>query len=78
MGTFADTANVNYRLSLPMKDNKVPFFIFLLRETNGRLPFLFSVYSKETEVAVFLQFSFPYIFTYSNDSIYIYLYLYIC
>jgi hypothetical protein len=43
MGTFADTANVNYRLSLPMKDNKVPFFIFLLRETNRRLPFLFSV-----------------------------------
>ncbi len=28
MGTFADTANVDYRLSLPTKENKLPFYVF--------------------------------------------------
>jgi hypothetical protein len=37
MGTFAETANVDYGLSLPTKENKLPF----------------PVSSRRTEVAVF-------------------------
>jgi hypothetical protein len=53
MGTFADTANVDYRLSIATKENKLPFFIFSLQKTKASLPFPFSVCSKLTEVAVF-------------------------
>jgi hypothetical protein len=37
---------------LPTKENKLPFSFFCLQKTNGGLSFLFSVRSKQTEVAV--------------------------
>jgi hypothetical protein len=36
---------------LPTNKNKLPFFRFRLRQTNGKLPFPFSICSKQTEVA---------------------------
>jgi hypothetical protein len=39
---------------VPTKENKNPFFCFRLQQTNGSLPFPFSVCIKQKEVAVFL------------------------
>jgi hypothetical protein len=44
-GTFSEIAIVNYRLPFADQGNKLPFSVCL--------PFLFSVCSKQTEVAVF-------------------------
>jgi hypothetical protein len=46
MGTFADTANVDY-----LKQTSV--FRFRLQETNENLSLPFSVCSEQTEIAVF-------------------------
>jgi hypothetical protein len=43
MGTFADTANVDYRLLLADQGKQTFVFRFLLQTTNGSLPFPFSV-----------------------------------
>jgi hypothetical protein len=53
MGTFAETAVVNYSLSFADQGNKTS--VFRLQQTNGKksLPFPFYVCSKQTAVAVF-------------------------
>jgi hypothetical protein len=56
MGTFAETAIVNHRSSFA-KRTKV--FRFCLQQTNGSLLFPFFC-SKQTEVAVFRSFRFPF------------------
>jgi hypothetical protein len=56
MGAFAETVFIDYRLlfiviaDLP---KQMYFFHVHLLQTNGNLPFLFSVCSKQVEVAVF-------------------------
>jgi hypothetical protein len=57
MDTFAETAIVNYRLSFvdQGKTNfSFPFSVFCLQQTNGFfcLPFLFSICSKQTKIAI--------------------------
>jgi hypothetical protein len=55
MGTFADTANIDQRLSLPTKENKIPFAFcrkqtevsvsaFHMQQTHGSCPFPLAVY----------------------------------
>jgi hypothetical protein len=58
MGTFAETAIIDYRLSCA--DQGKQTFVFLLRfqQTNIRLPFPLSVCSKQTEVIIFCWFRF--------------------
>jgi hypothetical protein len=50
MGTFAETAIVDYRWSFVDQGKKSYAFRFRLQQTNGGLPFPFSVCSKQTEV----------------------------
>jgi hypothetical protein len=52
MGTFAETAIVDYRHHFPTKDK---LFHFRLQQTNGSLPlpFPFLVYSKQMEIVVY-------------------------
>ncbi len=61
MGTFAETANVDYRLLLANQGKQTSFFRFRSQKTNGSLPFPFSC--KQTEVAIFqmvvCRFRFP-------------------
>jgi hypothetical protein len=45
MDTFADTANVDYRISFADQENKLPFSVIGLQKTNGSLPFPFSLSS---------------------------------
>jgi hypothetical protein len=52
MGTFATTAIVDYRLSFANQQKRTSVFRVRLQQTNGSLPFPFSVCSKQTEVAV--------------------------
>jgi hypothetical protein len=59
MPTFADTANVNYRLSFANQGKQTFIFHFRLQQTDKSLPFPFSVGSKQTKVAVFHYFCFP-------------------
>jgi hypothetical protein len=59
MGTFAETANGDYR-SLFTRQGKITS-VFRLQKTNGSLPLLFSVCSKQMEVAFFCWFRFPHI-----------------
>jgi hypothetical protein len=54
MGTYAETAIVDYHLSFAAQGKQTSVFCFLLQQTSGSLPFPFSVCSKQTEVAVFL------------------------
>jgi hypothetical protein len=51
MGTFAETAIVDYVYRLPTKENKFRFVPFA--ETTRSLPFPLSICSKQTEVAIF-------------------------
>jgi hypothetical protein len=52
MGTFAETAIVYYCLLFAEgKENSA--FRSRLQQTNGSLPFLFSICSKQTDVAVY-------------------------
>jgi hypothetical protein len=53
MGTFAETAIVDYHLSFAGQGKRTPIFRFCLQQTSGSLPFMFSVCSKQTEIAVF-------------------------
>jgi hypothetical protein len=53
MGTFAETANINYRLSFADQRKQISIFRFCLQKTNGSLPFPFSACSKQMEVVVF-------------------------
>jgi hypothetical protein len=52
MGTFAETAIIDYRLSFADLGKETSVLRFRLQQTNGSLLFAFSVYSKQTEVAV--------------------------
>jgi hypothetical protein len=53
MGTFAETAIVNYHLSFADQGNQTSVFRFRLQQTNESFPFPFSVNSKKMKVAVF-------------------------
>jgi hypothetical protein len=53
MGTFAETAIVDYRLSFADIGKQTTVFRFRLLETNTRLPFPLSVFSIETGVTIF-------------------------
>jgi hypothetical protein len=53
MGTFAETASIDYRYHHLPTRKQTPVFRFLLEQTNESLPFPFSAGSKQTEVAVF-------------------------
>jgi hypothetical protein len=44
---------------LPNKQTN-SIFHFSFQQTNGRLPFSFSVYNKQMEAAIFYQFRFPF------------------
>jgi hypothetical protein len=48
MDTFAETAIVDYRLSFADQGKQTSVFLFYLQQTNGSLPFLLSVSSKQT------------------------------
>jgi hypothetical protein len=52
MGTLAETANVDYRLSFADQGKQTSVFRFRLQQTNGSFPFPFSVCNKQIEVAV--------------------------
>jgi hypothetical protein len=53
MGTFSETAIVDYRLSFADQRKQTTVFRFRLRQTKGSLPFTLSVFRKQTEVVVF-------------------------
>jgi hypothetical protein len=53
MGTFAETAIVDYCLSFAEQGKQTSVLRFRSQQTNGILPFLFSVCSKQMEVTVF-------------------------
>jgi hypothetical protein len=50
-GTFTEKENVDYRLPLADQENQTS--VFRLPKTNGSLPFLFSVFSRQMELAIF-------------------------
>jgi hypothetical protein len=50
---FAETAIADYRLSSADQGEQTSVFHFRLQQTNGSLPFQFSICRKQTEVAVF-------------------------
>jgi hypothetical protein len=50
MGMFAETAIVVYRLSFAGQGKQSSVFCFRLQQINGSLPFLFSVFSEQTDV----------------------------
>jgi hypothetical protein len=52
MGTFAETAIVDYRLSFAEQGKKTSVFRFYLQQTNGSLSFPFFVCRKQKEIAV--------------------------
>jgi hypothetical protein len=60
MVTFAEKTIVDYRLSFADKGKKTFVFRFHYQLTNASLQFQFFVCSKQTEVAVFHQFHFPF------------------
>jgi hypothetical protein len=53
VGTFAETAIVDYRLSFDDQRKQTAGLLYCLKQTNRSLPSLFSVCSKQTEVAIF-------------------------
>jgi hypothetical protein len=56
MGTFAETANVDYRSTFADQGKQTSIFLF--HKNKGSLPFLFSVCSEQTKVSVLRQFQF--------------------
>jgi hypothetical protein len=52
MDTFAETTIVDYRLSIADQGKKTPVFSFRLKQTNGSLPFPFSICSEQTKVTI--------------------------
>jgi hypothetical protein len=59
MGILAETAIVNHRSSFANKGKKFSVFRFRVQQTNGSLLFPFFC-SKQTEVAIFRSFRFPF------------------
>jgi hypothetical protein len=57
MGTFAETAIVDYRLLFADQGKQTFVFRFHLQQTKGSLPFPFSICSKQREVC---HFRFPF------------------
>jgi hypothetical protein len=53
MGMLAETAIVDYHLSFADQGKQNSVFRFSLQQTKGSLLFLFSVCSRQTEIAVF-------------------------
>jgi hypothetical protein len=53
MGTFAETAIVDYHLSFTNQGKQTPIFHFALQQTSRSLSFPFTVCNKQTEVAIF-------------------------
>jgi hypothetical protein len=52
MGTFAETAIVDYHLLFADQGKQTSIFRFCFQQSNRSLPFLTFVCSKQTEVAV--------------------------
>jgi hypothetical protein len=50
---FAETAIIDNQLSFADQGKQTSLFLFYLQQTNGSLPVLFSICSKQSEVAVF-------------------------
>jgi hypothetical protein len=59
MGTFSKTAIIVLFITYRLRKTKV-HYCFRLQQTNGSLPFLFSVFRKQTKVAVLCKFRFPF------------------
>jgi hypothetical protein len=53
MGTFAKTAILNYLVLFANQGKQTSVFRFRLQQTNGSFPFMFSVCSRQMEIAVF-------------------------
>jgi hypothetical protein len=53
MGNLAEKTVVGYRQSYADQGKQTSVFCFRLQQTNGTLPFPFSVYNRQTKVAVF-------------------------
>jgi hypothetical protein len=53
LGTFAETAIADYRLLFSNQSKKTSVFHLRLQQTNGSLPFLFSICSKQAEISMF-------------------------
>jgi hypothetical protein len=62
MGTFAETAIIDYCLLFADQEKQTSVFHFCLQLTNRSLSVLFYVSRKQTEVAVSHFFCFPYIY----------------
>jgi hypothetical protein len=67
MGTSAKTAIVNYRLSFADKGKRTSAFRFHLQQTNRSLPFPFSIFTKQMEVAVFPLHSSVFLLRFSRN-----------
>jgi hypothetical protein len=63
VGTFAETANVDYHLSFADQGKQTSVFRFPFCSKNGSFLFLLYICSKKTKVAVFCEFHFPYIYS---------------
>jgi hypothetical protein len=50
MGTFAETANVDYPLSVTGQGKQTSFFYFHLQQTNGSYPFATYNYVRKMEL----------------------------
>jgi hypothetical protein len=53
MGTFAEPAIIDYYLSFADQEKQTSVFCFRFQQTNGSLPFLFSVYIKKRKLPFF-------------------------
>jgi hypothetical protein len=64
MGTFAGTANVDYRLLFADQGKLTYVFCFPFAENKGKFAASVFRFRKQTEVAIFRKFRFPYIYIY--------------
>jgi hypothetical protein len=53
MGTFAESANVDYRLSFAEQGKQTFAYRFSLQQTNGSLPFSFAANKRELPFSVY-------------------------
>jgi hypothetical protein len=60
MGTFAEKAIVDYRLLFTGLGKQTSVMCFRLQQTNGKLPFPFSICRKQMEVSVLRYFCFAF------------------
>jgi hypothetical protein len=58
MGTFAETAILDYHLSLAKQEKQNFVFLFRLQQTNGSLPFLFPFVAKNGSCRFLFSFVF--------------------